>query len=66
MNRCFALLLMCGLYAGANSPIMAQSIGSSVGKPGPSGFGWKSSWEEGKDLARKLGKPLMVVLRCDP
>ena len=29
-------------------------------------YGWVSSLKEGKDLAAKNGKPLMVVVRCVP
>ncbi len=29
-------------------------------------FGWHSSWETAQAEARKTGKPLMVVFRCDP
>jgi hypothetical protein len=29
-------------------------------------FGWVASLEEGKARARQTGKPLMVVLRCQP
>jgi hypothetical protein len=32
----------------------------------PAGYGWLSSLAQGKALARKTGKPLMVVLRCEP
>lgn len=28
--------------------------------------GWHLSYETGRALARKTGKPLMVVFRCEP
>lgn len=29
-------------------------------------YGWMSDYREAKAVARKTGKPLMVVLRCEP
>ena len=29
-------------------------------------YGWLFSLDAGKELARKTGKPLMVVIRCEP
>lgn len=29
-------------------------------------FGWQSSWESARAEARKSGKPLFVVFRCEP
>ena len=29
-------------------------------------YGWISNLDEAKALARKSGKPIMVVLRCEP
>ena len=40
----------------------AQSAASKVAAK----FGWHNSWEAAQAEARKTGKPLMVVFRCDP
>jgi hypothetical protein len=29
-------------------------------------YGWHGSWQTARDEARRLGKPLFVVLRCEP
>ena len=50
-----------GCMALAHVPVMAQRGGEQAGK-----YGWLFSLSEGKALARKTGKPLMVVLRCVP
>jgi hypothetical protein len=43
----------------AGGPAPAQS-------PEAARNGWLPTLEEGKVQARATGKPLMVVLRCDP
>jgi hypothetical protein len=42
--------------AGAQSP--ASKVAAKIG--------WHSSLDAARTEARKTGKPLMVVLRCDP
>lgn len=32
----------------------------------PAKFGWQSSWESARAEARRSGKPLFVVFRCEP
>jgi hypothetical protein len=46
----------------AGGPVMAQPRG----RPPAARHGWLFSLEEGKAQAKKAGKPLMVVLRCEP
>lgn len=57
------VVLALGVVLSADAPVHAQVRGreQNGGK-----YGWISSLEEGKALARKTGKPLMVVLRCVP
>ena len=51
--------LSLGILALAAAPALAQ--------PGPPvARGWLGSLEEGKAEAKKSGKPLMVVVRCQP
>jgi hypothetical protein len=38
----------------------------AAGKPDPRKYGWIESYASGKAEAKKTGKPLMVVFRCDP
>jgi hypothetical protein len=56
--------LSLGILALSGSPVLAQPKG--FGDPLTSRYGWLFSLEEGKAQARKSGKPLMVVLRCQP
>jgi hypothetical protein len=43
------------------------AIGSAwAGKPDPAKHGWYSSYAQGKAEAKRTGKPLMVVFRCEP
>ena len=32
----------------------------------PAKYGWQSSWEAARAEARRSGKPLFVVFRCEP
>lgn len=58
--------LALGLVALAEVPAAAQFQGPRGSEPNPAKYGWLSSLEEGKAQAKKIGKPLMVVLRCVP
>ena len=44
----------------------AQRRGGRRGGVSAARFGWLSRLERGKAEAKKTGKPLMVVLRCEP
>ena len=59
-----AMLVVAGL-ALTDTPLLAQPRGPRGGEQAGR-FGWLSSLEEGKSLARQNGKPLMVVVRCVP
>jgi hypothetical protein len=48
-----------------DSSVLAQR-GRRGGERDGGQYGWVSSLAEGKRLASKTGKPLMVVLRCVP
>ena len=47
--------------------VLALAGGSArpQGKPDAGKFGWLSGFEAGRGLARKPGKPLFVVFRCE-
>jgi hypothetical protein len=57
----FALGLLAVLMHGSTA--CAQPKGT---KGGDTGSGWLSTLQEGKLQAGKTGKPIMVVLRCQP
>lgn len=47
--------------------VVLMGLGSLAVQAQPRGRGgWLSSLSEGKTEARKSGKPLMVVIRCEP
>ena len=56
MMMTFAGLLLVTPLAGAQSPKNQNS-----GK-----YGWHSSWDAARAEAKKTGKPLFVVFRCEP
>ena len=62
MKTCAAFLAL-GLIALADTSAMAQRgrRGAQAGRNG-----WLFSLEQGQAQARETGKPLMVVLRCEP
>jgi hypothetical protein len=59
-----AVLLALGLVALTDSPVRAQPRRGDQQEAAR--YGWLASLEEGKALAARTGKPLMVVLRCVP
>lgn len=59
--RRFLFLSVFALIAFA-TPSFAQSAASRMAP----GKGWLNDLDKGKALAAKSGKPLMVVIRCDP
>ena len=57
MNRTlagFALLLLAG-NADAQKP-----------RPDPTKFGWYTDYNAAKNEAKRSGKPMMLVFRCEP
>jgi hypothetical protein len=58
---CRTAVLALGILAVAGAPALAQGRFEPAGR-----YGWLGSLEEGKAQARKTGKPLMVVVRCQP
>jgi len=44
--------------------IVAPVLGA--GKPDPRKYGWIESYSAGKAEAKRTGKPLLVVFRCEP
>ena len=61
---CVAVLVFAGM---TNASVLAQRRGPSRGNQQRAAQqGWISSLDEGMSEARKTGKPLMVVIRCQP
>ena len=50
------VLSLVAPWAGAQNP-----KGQNASK-----YGWHSSWETARAEARRTGKPLFVVFRCEP
>jgi hypothetical protein len=57
--NCYSLATALGLLAACTNLAHAQ------GRK-PARAGWETDYEVAKELARKTGKPLMVVFRCEP
>ncbi len=57
------IFLVLGVVVLADTSLLAQP---RRGGPQARGHGWIFNLDEGKALARTSGKPLMVVLRCEP
>lgn len=60
------VLLALACVGLTGSPAAAQPRGGMRGDQSAARHGWLSSLSAGQELARKNGKPLMVVLRCVP
>jgi len=58
MRPCF-LTISIGLLLTSADPVHAQARK-------PAREGWHNDYEVARELARKTGKPLMVVFRCEP
>ncbi len=56
-----AAVALCWLYA---ARAQAQSDGGWQREA--TRYGWQLDYQVAKDLARRTGKPLMVVIRCIP
>jgi hypothetical protein len=56
------VLLALGCLALVDAPLRAQPQGG----PPAAQYGWLFDLEEGKALARKGTKPLLIVFRCEP
>jgi hypothetical protein len=66
MKRCGLVFLVLALIALAAGPAAAQPRGRFREGRAAAAGGWLRSLEQGLALARASGKPLMVVLRCEP
>jgi hypothetical protein len=66
MKRLLLALLACWFLVSADNPALAQKKGGRRGEASPTQYGWTMSLAQGKALARKTDKPLMVVMRCQP
>lgn len=64
MKRLGIGLLVLGISVSTALPAHAQKKGR--GKDNSAQHGWMSSYGAARELARKTGKPLMVVIRCVP
>ena len=61
MKSCAAVLALGALVLADSSALAQRRRGPQGGR-----HGWLGSLEQGKAQARQTGKPLMVVLRCEP
>jgi hypothetical protein len=66
MNCRLVAFLALGCVALAAPSTPAQRRGPRGGDQAFGRYGWLASLESGQAEARKSGKPLMVVLRCQP
>jgi len=58
MNRSLAVLALLLLPAPA-------ALGQ-VGRADPARFGWHTSYDDARAEARRTGKPIFLVFRCEP
>lgn len=56
MNRGLLVGLVAGLFA----------VPAWAAKPDPKAFGWYVDYAQAKAEAKRSGKPLLVVFRCEP
>jgi hypothetical protein len=56
------LLFVTLALAASATPASAQTATSKLARA----KGWHLSYEAGRDEARRTGKPLLVVFRCEP
>lgn len=66
MHRLILGFLATATLAATSSTAAAQFKGGKKGGGDGAKYGWLSSLAQGKEEARKTGKPLMVVIRCVP
>jgi hypothetical protein len=66
MKSGLAVFLALGCLGLVESSVLAQPRGPRGGGQQAARYGWLFSLEDGKAQARKSGKPLMVVVRCEP
>jgi hypothetical protein len=55
------LTVVLGLLAAAPAVSAQNAGGENAAK-----YGWRSSWESARAEAKRTGKPLFVVFRCQP
>lgn len=60
MNRSLCLALVATLITFGSAD--AQGVNSKIAAT----KGWLTDLNQGKALSRKTGKPLFVVIRCEP
>jgi hypothetical protein len=56
------MMAMSWLWIG----LLASSGASSVQKLDPARYGWYSDYEAARAEARRSGKPIFLVFRCEP
>jgi hypothetical protein len=67
MCRGLAAMLVLTLLVDEGIAQPGRFGGRQGGRPGSSGQNsWIMDYEQGRELARKTGKPMMVVFRCVP
>lgn len=58
--KCHVLGATLAALAFASAPSVAQN--NKIAQQ----YGWTNSYEAGKALAKKTGKPIFLVFRCEP
>lgn len=61
MNR----FLIGGMLAVA-AVLAGQNVTGQPQKVNPNQYGWLTNLEQAKSLAKKTGKPIFLVFRCEP
>jgi len=56
------LLIVTMALAATAAPVAAQTTTSKLARA----KGWYLDYEAGREEARRTGKPLLVVFRCEP
>ena len=57
MHRMIAAMAVC---------ILAGVTSARPPRPDPAKFGWYTDYAAGKAEARRTGKPIFLVFRCEP
>jgi hypothetical protein len=47
-------------------PLLAGEASGQKNRPDPAKFGWHTDYEAAKAEARRTGKPIFLVFRCEP
>jgi hypothetical protein len=54
------------VFAGLVVLLLAGNAQAGAPKPDPTKFGWYTDYTAAKAEAKRTGKPMMLVFRCEP